>query len=521
MYPSDKFAFFQKMLQLPIYTNSLVTAMQDEFNKVYDSQNSSFTYEFTNETTEADFKQYLEDEKFWDKWITESKEAMLKQVSSVCVVDMPKDPGNDTRPYFYFQDIKAVIDIDYVQEGDNTAITMLMVKYDELTIFYVDETRYLYYTRKSADKEFPQNPTTEVFHELGYCPACFFWKESIRKAEPIVKKSMITQALANLDKLLRFENDRNCLEAYAAYPILEKFNEDCTYYEEVDNNVRYDCTEGWLQYPHMPKRCPVCEKNQLVGPGSIVTHNVPSSKDEYETIGKTKFIGADVPTLGYWTARVAEVWDEIFYDCVGQGGDTMTQAINTQQVMGNYDSKQSKCMKVVHNLEPSVNFILATFANLRYPGQFVGGHYCMGNKFYLQSVGEVLNDLSLTKKSGAPTYIVADKLDELNALNSRGNPVHKNRLWILQNLEPWPDYPINEIDLLGMQQVRPAEYLLKSEFSERILKFEREYGSIVEFGRKIDFAIKIDRIYKVLLSYGPDVIPPFIPAATRIGTTNV
>ena len=508
MLPSDKFAFFLKMLRYPLYTNSIVTAMQDEFNKVYDSQNSSFTYEFTNESTEADFKQYLVDSKFWEKWVNESKEAMIKGVGSICIIDMPNNPGYETEPYFYFQDISAVVDIDYIKDTDRTIITSLLVRHDETTVFFMDDQRYAYFTSTAGGDYVLKS---EVFHEFGYCPACFFWKEAIKAREPIVKKSMITGALNNLDFLLTAENWRRCLESYGAFPILEKIREDCTYYENIDGNQQVNCIEGWLPFPNAPKRCPVCEKNQTVGPGTVIEYDGAQSKDDVSNIGKARFISPDVDSLDYWSTRTDTLWDEIFYDCVGTSGEAMTQAVNKDQVHGNFATKQNKCMKVVGNMEDGVNFLLHGFADARYPGQLIRGIYRMGNKFYHETADEAQTQYKSAKDAEVPAYILAFKRQQVDAVNTKGNPVDAERLFITQNLEPFVDMSRIECKDAGFDVMFPEKYLLKADFSDRILRFERENGSILEFGRKLTFAKKIENITKILLSYGTTPVAPEPP----------
>lgn len=483
--------------------------MQDEFNGVFDSQNSSFTFEFTNESLQADFLAYLNSQKFFEKWVSESKEAMLKKVSSICIIDLPANPdGMTTEPYFYFQNIEAVVDIDYIRDVDAEIINALIVKHDEKTMFYVDEVRYAWFVKKDGADDFTFQ--SEVYHDLGYCPACFFWKESIRSDEPIVKKSLISGALNNLDFLLTAEIWRRCLESYGAFPILEKVQEDCTYYEEIDTNNRINCDGGWLAIPGYanPKRCPVCEKNQIVGPGTTIEFAPLRNKDDADNAGKTRFVSPDTDSLNYWATRTLDLWDEIFYDCVGTTGEAMVEAINKQQVHGNFATKQKKNMKAVGNMEPGLNFILTTYARLMYPGQFVRGNYSMGNRFFDITPEQIQKEYQTAKSSGVPVYQIEYKRRQVDAVNAKGNPVDAERLTILQNLEPFVDMSLSECKNMGFDLSFPEQFGLKAAFSDCILRFEREYGSIIEFGRKLNFNVKIDKISNVLKGYVTVPKPP-------------
>lgn len=493
-------------MNFPIYTNELCTSMQDEFNKVFDSQNSSFTYDFTNESHGADFRQYLTSMNFWKKWQHDAKEAMIKRVSSICIVDMPSEPGEETQPYFYFQDIAAVIDIDYhksyYEREDNelseyTVIEHILLRQGEDKILFIDEDRYVVFEKDGEEYQFK----SEFIHGLGYCPACFFWQDAIDKNEPIVKKSLITGALGNLDFLLLGETARRCNEIGAAFPIIVAYEEDCTYYKEIDNNT-YRCVSGIIDTPNGQLKCPVCEKNRLIGPGTVFKVPAPKEKDDHNLIDAVNIVSPDEASLKYWTERSDSLWNEIYYDCVGSGGDTMTQAINKDQVKGNFESKLNVLLKAKSNIEVSHKFVVSTIARLRYETSFIGCSINYGTKFYLQTASEAQKEYKDAVDSGVPGYLLGYKREQVDMANTKGNPVDAQKLYILQHLEPWVNMSVKDAKALGLDVVDPAKFSLKTDFSDRILRFESEYGSIIEFAKKRDFRSKIDIITNVLLSYG-------------------
>lgn len=492
--PSDKHAFFMKMLSFPMYTTELCTSMQDEMNKIFESQNSSFTYEFTNEQLQADFMAYLAQTNFWEEWQEEAKESMLKNINSLVVVDMPQEATDTTEPYFCFMPIASVIDIDY--EGDD--VKLLIANQENGDIIFIDEMRYAVFT-KNTDGNL--NLSIESFHGLGYCPVCFFWQDSIKKKQPLVKSSPITSALNNLNYLVFAETSRRCLESYAAFPITVSFADDCTFYKEL-NGKRYECNSGWLNLDGSIEACPVCEKNKMIGPGTHFTVQPPESKDQPNNLDAVKQIPAEVQSLDYWTKRTAELWDEIYYDCVGTTGEAMTQAINQDQVRGNFESKQNVLMRIKRNIEASHKFVIETIARLRYESSFVKCSINYGNQFYLTSATDAQNEYKSAKDSAVPNYLLAFKRGQVDAANTKGNDVDAQRLNVLQNLEPWVDLSLAECKNLGLDVIDSEAYQLKADFSRRVMRFEAENGSVVTFGSKLDFSTKITKINNVLLSYG-------------------
>lgn len=483
--------------------------MQDEFSKVFDSQNSSFTYDFTSEQHEADFRQYLTDTAFWEKWQHNAKEAMLKKVSSVCIIDMPTDPGTETEPYFYFQDISGVVDFDYhtnylKRETDVlefSVIDAIIINQGPDKRLMIDDKRYAVFARNEDEWIFQ----SEVFHTLGYCPACFFWQDMINGSYPAVKKSLITGALGNLDFLLLGETSRRCNELGAAFPIVVAYKEDCTYYREIDNNT-YRCNQGLIDTPKGQELCPACERNRMIGPGTVFKVSPPRDKNDPNLIDAVNVVSPDETALKYWTERSDSLWDEIFYDCVGSSGEAMTQAVNEDQVHGNFETKLNILLKAKSNLEVSHKFVVATMARLRYDSSFIGCSINYGTKFYLQSASEAQAEYKDAKDAKAPVYLLAYKRKQVDMANTKGNDVDAQYLNILQNLEPWVDYSSDEVKGMGLSDAEPEKFLLKTDFSSRILRFESEYGSIIEFASKKDFKTKIDIITKVLMSYGPKQI---------------
>ena len=494
--PSDKYRFFQQMMAFPVYTTELSEAILDELNKVFSSNNSSFTYEFTSDQQEAEFQNYLSRINFWNRWVEDAQDGLRSKINSIVVVDMPESTEDEeTKPYFYFLSISHVKDIDL---GDGDEIKAVIFEEDE-RIILIDEERYAVFKKNGEAGEYSLH--SESFHGLDYCPACFFWRDTIKRKYPIVKTSPFTPSLNNLDYLVFAETARRCLESYAAFPITVSFAEDCTYYEEVDGR-RYNCSNGYLMLPDSkPVSCPVCEKNKLIGPGTHMQIDPPSSKDEPNNLDMVKQIGAETKSLDYWTKRTAELWDEIFYDIVGSGGDTMTQAINKDQVRGNFESKQNVLMKLKKNLERSHQFVVETIARLIYGPSFVKASINYGTQFYLRTATEAQTEYKEAKDSAVPVYLLAYKRQQVDSANTKGNPSDQQRLQILEHLEPWVDLSLKEAKDYGLDTIDKDGYLLKADFSNRIMRFEAEFGSVVAFGSKLDFNTKIERIKGVLIGY--------------------
>jgi hypothetical protein len=492
---------FKTLLGFPLYTNELIKGIAEEYAKVYESQNSSFSYEFSSETIESDFKAFLREIDFWSNWKDESAEAMLTAINSILIVDLPAEPGEETRPYYYFQSIDAVEDLAINALG---AIQYLLIKESEDTYLFIDETRYTRLQKNGSDNyaEILSSP-----HDLGYCPATFFWKEPIKKKQPLIKRSPITPALTNLNWLLYFETARRCLETYASYPIIVSFKDKCTYFEQKGGET-FHCNSGFIDRGNGPVQCPACSKNKIIGPGSWFKVPMPASKEQANNIDAVKVIPAEKESLQYCTDRSTELWDEIFYDCVGYGGDDMqSQAVNEKQVRAGFESKQNILIGLKENLEVSHKFVVDTMARMRYGSSFKSSTINYGTDFYLKSSSEAVAEYKEAKLAGVANYFLNQKRNQIDSISTKGNETDAERLNILKHLEPWIDMSLNDVKGLQLDVTNRDHFLLKADFSRLILRFESEYGSIVEFGSLIDFKTKIDRINKQLLSYVKEEYP--------------
>lgn len=492
--PADKFKMFQTIMEFPLYSNELIKAIAEEYQKVYDSQNSSFTYEFSNENAESDLKAYLNDIDFWQDWKENSSEAMLKAINSILIIDMP-EAGEETKPYYYFQSIDSVIDVAINKDG---LIKYLIIEQgDEL--FVIDELRYSVYNARDKRNLIE---LLSVPHPLGYCPATFFWSETVKRKEPLIKRSPLTPALNNLNWLLYFETARRCLETYAAYPVDITFKENCSYFFE-EGGESYHCVGGIINLPSGSiMECPVCSKSKFVGPGTLFRVPTPRSKDDPNLLDAFKRIPADTPSLDYCQSRSTELWEEIFYDCVGSDTSVIdNQAINKDQVRAHFASQDNIINNLKVNLEIAHTFLIDTMARLRYGTAYISCSINYGTEFYSKTTGEAVQEYKDSKLAGVPQYFLNYKRGIIDNISTKGNDSDAERLTILKNIEPFIDLSLNECKGLGLDTSNREQFLLKADFSRLILKFESEYGSIIEFGRLIDYKTKIDRIYQKLIDY--------------------
>ena len=497
---SDKFEQFKRLLTFPLKTNEVVDDIADEYTKVFDAQDSFFIPELSDPDLVEDFNQYIGKLSDSDFWHNDAFKAMMSNISSILVVDLPDSQTSQTpEPYYYLLDIRKVVDVQVSANGD---IEYLIFKTGKNTYGVFDSLFFRVY--KKEDEYYAL--LTENEHDLGYCPARFLWSDVLSKNEPIVKHAPISALLSRLDWYLFFETAKESLDIYAAYPLYWAYQSKCDYKDQFGN----DCHNGLIKIWDESKQkdvvypCPVCESKKIVGPGSLIEKPIPRGdiKIDGEPAG---IIGVDEASLTYNVNEAERLKAQIITAATGKNKLLNKQAINQDQVSSQFESQTNVLRWIADNFSKSHRWTWNTLGKLRYGDNYVGCSISYGSEFYLQTLAEVVNDFKNGKDSGLPEYILLSKISAIEHLQSKNNPKEKARINILRHLEPFPYRTLKECKELGFDVIDKHGFVLKANFANFVNKFERDFGSLIDFGSALDFSTRIERIAQKLNEYA-DVI---------------
>jgi len=483
----------------PVPTNNVVDAISDEYSKVFNAQNSFFGYDFENSEYKQIFIDYLEKCNDKDFWQTEVFGAMLTGINSIVVVDL--EINQETvlpEPYKYLLDISRVVDVEVDRNGQ---IEYLLFKEgaDKLAAF--DAASYRVFTKNDAGEYFL---TSEMPHDLGYCPASFMWADNLDTRNGIVKQSPLSSILSFLDKYLAKDVSKDCLDVYAAFPIYWAYEGECDY----ENEEGAKCNSGFTLYEKDRRRlepCPACAKSSLTGAGSmlrvpiLVSDSTQSYPDLREPAG---IISIDKDSLTYNTDEIIRMEAKIIEIATGKIRNISSkEAINEDQVKSQFESQTNILRYIAQNLEKINTWTCNTVARLMFGDQYLGCTINYGNEFYLQSLEDITKDYQTGKASGLPSYVLLSKRKQIEELQSKNNPTERDRLNILKYLEPYADLTPQECKSLSIDQIDFEGFALKVNFVTFIHKFELEYGDIVEWGSALSLKTKIDKINQKLKEY--------------------
>lgn len=510
--PKDKYSTFLQLFKFPLPTPAIVENAYRELERVFYSRNSSSSYQFTDSELEEDWlryrRQFLKEPEIWK---TIGWEKMQVSPNSILIVDLPAiQTSSRPEPYFYWLEINNVIDYN-MSLSDTQLFDWLIFKQENNRIAVFDDT----YIRliQLDDKNEIKSLVSEAKHNLGYCPARFFWSTNLNANNREIKKNPITKELTNLDWLLFFMFSKQHLDLYAPYPIYSAFEADCNF----ENNETGDyCDGGYLRdvkgnYKMIGngsvEKCPCCSEKRIAGPGSFLEVPIPNVTEGIADMrNPVQITTIDRDSLDYNVDESVRLKNSIILSIVGSGGTVSEkEAINETQVAANFENKTSVLITLKTNFELAQKFIEDTICRLRYGDSFIASSINWGTEFYVFTVQELYAKYEQAKKMGATSSELDAITQQILEVEYRNNPLVLQRMLILKQLEPYPHRTLDEV--LTLQEKGLLDDLLvkiKINFSMLIDRFERDNINIIEFASNRSLRDKINIINKKLIEYASE-----------------
>lgn len=505
--PKDKYNIFLHLFKYPLSTPAVVEDVYRELERVFYSRNSSSSYQFIDSELAEDWQNYrrvnINEPEIWK---TEGWKRMQVSPNSILIVDLPVEQTSARpEPYFYWLEIEDVIDYE---TPDGTTIDWIVFKQPENRVAVFDNisTRVFQLNEKNEISGL----VSEAIHNLGYCPARFFWTTQLNEKSKDLKKNPITKELSNLDWYLFFSISKQHLDLYAPYPIYSAYEAECNY----ENNETGDyCDGGFLRNSNgdfkiladgSVEKCPCCSDKRIAGPGSFLEVPVPNVSEGIADLrNPVQITTIDKDSLEYNVKECVRLRNDIIISVVGSGGTVSEkEAINETQVAANFESKTSVLNALKTNFEQAQKFIEDTICKLRYGDAFISSSISWGTEFYVFTVKELYEKYKQAKDNGASEAELDAISQQIIEVEYRNNPLVMQRMLVLKQLEPYPHKTQNEvITLFDKGLLDKKKVLLKINFSSYIDRFERENINIIEFGSNLSFQNKVSVIYQKLLEY--------------------
>lgn len=512
--PHDKFIIFKTLFRYPLKTNEITSIIFDKLSRIFDGRNAAYNYQFKDSEMAADFEQYRHNAlKEPQVWATKGFAHFKTHINSVLIVDLPMEQKKNElpEPYFYWLPISQVI--DYEVDRTSGLMRYIMFRQDGKRIAVIDDERYRVYRADKGDtlgELIADNP-----HQLGYCPARFFWTEPINLNEPDIKASPITKVLEQLDWYLFYHISKRHLDLYGAYPIYSGYEQDCNFSNAENGDY---CDGGFLRNREghylfdragLLMRCPKCGNKRIAGVGSFVEIPIPT-ENQPDLRNPVQMLTVDRQSLDYNTAECERLKNEIITSVVGQNEEiTQREAFNEQQVIAAFESQSTVLNRVKKGFEAAQQFVDETVARLRYGDDFISASVDYGTDFYIVNAETLRERYKTAKQNGASESELDALQKQIIQTEYRNDNITLQRMLLLNELEPYRHLTVAEVLALYEKGIISADDLrLKLNFSEYIKRFERENMNILGFGADAEFKNKIDAINAKLREYAAGDVKP-------------
>lgn len=505
--PKDKYNTFLHLFKFPLSTPAVAEDVYRELERVFYSRNSSNSYQFTDSELLEDWQNYRRSHlNEPDIWKTVGWKRMQVSPNSILIVDLPTIQNTlRPEPYFYWLEIEDVIDYS---TPDGAAIDWIVFKQPENKIAVFDEFSSRVY--QLNEKNEISGLVAEAVHNLGFCPARFFWTTQLNENNKELKKNPITKELSNLDWYLFFSISKQHLDLYAPYPIYSAYEADCNF---ENNETGEYCDGGFLRNSNgdykiladgTVEKCPCCSEKRIAGPGSFLEVPVPNvSEGVADMRNPVQITTIDRDSLDYNVKECVRLRNDIVVSVIGSGGNVSEkEAINETQVTANFESKTAVLNALKTNFEQAQKFVEDTICKLRYGKAFISSSINWGTEFYVFTVKELYDKYKQAKDNGASEAELDAISQQIIEVEYRNNPLTMQRMLILKQIEPYQHKTHTEVlTLFEKGLLDKNKVLLKLNFSSYVDRFERENINIIAFGSNLSLKEKVNIIYKKLLDY--------------------
>ena len=512
--PHDKFVLFKTLFRYPVKSNEVTDICFDKLSRIFDGQNPAFNYQFANSELREDWEEYRQTRLHEPEiWKTKGWEFFKSEINSVLIVDFPMEQTSERpEPYFYWLPIRDVI----TYKADPTTGVMDFIVFrrrDKIVV--LDDESYRVWDDKKKTGMIDGDPIVETKHDIGYCPARFFWNVPISLEDPDVKESPLSVVLESLDWFVFFHISKRQLDLMGSYPILSGYEQKCDFSNAENGDY---CDGGFLRDAQgryrldragLLMRCPKCGNKRIIGAGSFVEIPVPSEEEHVPDLrNPVQILNVDRNALDYNVNEEKRLREEIITTVVGQDEIvTNRDAFNEQQVQANFENVTTVLRKISKGFEAAQQWVDETCCRGRYGRDFLSAKISYGDRFFLYTPEELRERYKTAKESGAPEAELDMMQNQILETEYRNDPTQLRRMLVLSELEPYRHLNRTEIvEMFEKGLVSEQDLRIKLNFPNFVRRFERENTNVLDFGSDIPFVRKIEIITERLRDYANEQI---------------
>jgi hypothetical protein len=455
----------------------------NELSRVFESQNKYINYSFSFDELKLDAENYFD--KYNQFYTGDLWQAFKTKYCSFVVVDLPRIQGTPKpEPYPYILNINNVKSIELDGTEPKEIIFTEKLPDGEILFYLYDTERYSVYTVKETEQLI-----FEARHDLGYCPVKFIRNSFLNSQSKILRATNVTSSLDDL--------------FWYVFKSIESYKADLLYLNPDKQTPKSSC--GWEdkngkcyggkligtgkeKHPILAedgisqRLCPNCGEKQYNsgGAGNLIMIDYESSAVTEGKVDPTRalsqYITPPIDGVNTQYDRITKLKENIIKSCVGSDSPQTKEAVNELQQLAGFESRETILKKLSVDLSQTIKWIEGTACKLRYGKSFISNSYYMGDKWYLQTVDDLIN-----RKEKTTNPIEKDEIEmQIIETKYKNNPEKLEREKLLYKLVPYRTLTDKEfIDLAKTDAVEGKE--LRMNFTNLINLFELDYGDISTF----------------------------------------
>ena len=510
-------------------TKPIYAALTNVLSKVFTAAGSSFYYDFADAALADDFGDYLGDTTragldFYAQFRTVWGQASLTGFQGVLLVDLATPlVGSigevDDVPLGLPEPVFSCVPSSLVHD---LRVCGHRIEYLILRALTADgQTEYYCYDDQQCHRVQYLSGTLVYMHALatthglGYVPACPVTTRQSDAMHPVRRTSALADSLEVADVYLRDFNEHELGKTYHAFPKMWSYGVRCDYQAPLIDGNGFEglqsCNAGRLLSNGAAGAngyagtydCPRCKgqgKYIPVGPDKVYILEAPQGTEAAIT-PPAGYIVPDLTSLEYLGAELTLNAARIEKAVIGKEGVT---ALHTKVESGN--AKALDLAPVYDALndygddaQVAMKFVVDTFGRLRYGADYRASNVALGRKYHLKSADQLEQEYKAAKDSGLDSAVLYGYLEELLYARYASDPMELARNLLKLELTPAPhltDKEAQDATIIG-----ETDLLLKIYLNDFVARFERENGSILEFGCLLTHGAKIDKILLIFNTY--------------------
>ncbi len=493
---------YQRVLQYFSYPLAIVSISDDiieDLNRVFNGRNANFSIQYPNKRAEAQAAELLYKVNTRQYVEAVGRRAFKCKPQTIVVVD--KDAMGI--PYYVTVELDKLIGYQLSECKSKFQYIIFhhshgtdeMGEYKRIA-FYDDE---YYRVIEIRDKKY--SLILESPHNLGYCPARWFVDDALNTKDDVKRYAPLSKVLGSMSEWQQFHAYSYYAEHYGVFPVVEYAAAVCEDEYCVNGMVSEPMENGEMS---TPTSCRTCSANKFSGAGTAIKINPKIDNDENDVSGYFRFISPPTANLEFEQTKQDGRENFIKVNTTGFNDMMSKEAVNADQVRSLMEDRKKPLLKLAGILNRVHKWLVETCIKLAIDAD-VKVHANYGTEWFLLTEAQLQELFVGAKAAGMPESEIDQIYKLLIETKYKGDPQTVHKLMIENNLNPAPYSTVEECYKKKEQGVMSSEDLyIKANFTKFVSKFERENGSIVEFGSDITFQQKIDIIYNTFKNYVKD-----------------